>query len=75
MFDAETTPSIASLMLSSSSPIVFDWAEEVSESLRISSATTENPFPASPAWAASMAAFIARRFVWAAIAEMAIFAS
>ncbi len=38
-------------MLVSCSPIVFDWAVDVSESFLISSATTENPFPASPAWA------------------------
>ena len=43
------------------------WAEEsfVSVlSVRIWSATTANPFPASPALAASMEAFRARRFVW-----------
>ena len=48
-FEAVTTPMIDSWMLLSWSPIVFDWAVDVSESLRISSATTANPFPASPA--------------------------
>ena len=55
-------------------PIVFDWEDEVSESFLISSATTEKPFPASPAWAASIAAFIARRLVWDAIDAMEAFA-
>ena len=32
---------------------------------RISSATTANPFPYSPAWADSIAAFMERRFVFA----------
>ena len=36
-------------------------------SLRISSATTAKPLPASPAWAASMAAFMERIFVWEAM--------
>ena len=35
-----------------------------SASCLISSATTANPFPASPALAASMEAFSASRFVW-----------
>ena len=35
-----------------------------SASFLISSATTANPFPASPALAASMDAFSASRFVW-----------
>ena len=38
-----------------------------SESVLISSATTANPFPASPALAASIDALSARRFVWLAI--------
>ena len=52
-----------------------DWEEDVSESFRISSATTAKPLPASPACAASMAAFMARRLVCSAIAEIAAFAS
>ncbi len=42
-------------------------ATERSASLRTSPATTANPRPASPARAASIAAFSARRLVWAAI--------
>ncbi len=38
-----------------------------SANLRTSSATTANPFPASPARAASIAAFKAKRLVWSAI--------
>ena len=38
--------------------------------LLTSSATTANPFPASPARAASTAAFRARRFVWKAISSI-----
>src|SRR3712207_1349854 len=41
-----------------------------SASFLISSATTANPLPASPALAASIAAFKASRFVWSAIAFM-----
>ena len=39
----------------------------ISASFLISSATTAKPFPCSPALAASMAAFRARRLVWLAI--------
>ena len=38
-----------------------------SASFRISSATTANPLPLSPALAASIAAFSASRFVWSAM--------
>ena len=41
-----------------------------SASCLISSATTANPFPASPALAASIDAFRARRFVWLAISRI-----
>ncbi len=39
---------------------------------RTSSATTANPFPASPARAASTAAFKAKRFVWKAMSSMVL---
>ena len=58
-----TTDLIESSMFFNSIPIFLDCAVEVSESFQISSATTLNPFPDSPAWAASIAAFIASRFV------------
>ena len=45
------------------SSIALDCELDCSASLRISSATTANPLPASPACADSMAAFMARRFV------------
>ena len=38
----------------------------------ISEATTANPFPASPARAASMEAFNANRFVWSAISSIVL---
>ncbi len=41
-----------------------------SASCRTSSATTANPRPCSPARAASIAAFKARRFVWAAMSSI-----
>ena len=50
-------------------------AEDSSANFLISSATTANPFPASPAWAASIAAFIAKRFVWLAIFWITLLAS
>ena len=50
--------------------IVSALVAEDSASFRISSATTAKPFPVSPAWAASIAAFIARRLVWFAMFEI-----
>jgi len=44
--------------------------DDCSASFLTSSATTANPFPASPAFAASIAAFRERRFVWAEIFDM-----
>jgi len=43
---------------------------DCSASFLISSATTENPFPASPALAASIAAFKAKRLVCSAISPI-----
>ena len=49
--------------------------EDSSASFLISSATTAKPFPASPACAASIAAFIANKFVCDAICWMTLEAS
>ena len=52
-------PCTPSIRLAMSSAACADW---LASSL-ISLATTANPFPASPAWAASIAAFMERRLV------------
>ena len=52
--------SMESLIFLSTALIVLDCSPEDSASFRISSDTTANPLPASPAWAASIAAFIER---------------
>ena len=62
-FIKEISPCISSI-------IFFIWSvdfEVCSASFRISSATTANPLPLSPALAASIAAFSASRFVWSAM--------
>jgi len=63
LFVLELTSLIACSSVLSRLVIVLPCTLLCSASLRISSATTANPFPASPACAASMAAFMARRFV------------
>ena len=55
--------------------MLFDCFALVSASFLISSATTANPFPAIPAWADSIIAFIERRFVCEEIEEMILFVS
>ena len=64
--DSESV-SISVLKFFNVSVMVLPWADDSSESFLISSATTANPFPASPAWAASIAAFIASKLVWLAM--------
>ena len=54
--------------------MLVDFAD-CSARLLISSATTAKPFPASPALAASIAAFKASKFVWSAIPEIRLLAS
>ncbi len=68
---AVTSPSVASLTdwrMSSSVLVAASLARRASE--RTSSATTAKPRPASPARAASTAAFRARRLVWKAMSLM-----
>ena len=65
-----TTPSVSAWTCPMSSEICAAACWESSASLRTSSATTANPRPCSPARAASMAAFSASRFVWAAMPEI-----
>ena len=72
---AFTSWSISAVIIFSVPLIVFPCALDSSASFRISSATTANPFPVSPAWAASIAAFIANRLVCEAIFSMTFEAS
>ena len=64
VFDEAESVSISPLSVLRVVVMVLPCAAESSASFLISSATTANPLPASPAWAASIAAFIAksRRF-------------
>ena len=73
-FCVSSAPSFISTIISRRyfmiSSIFLPCLLESSASLRISSATTANPAPAVPAWAASIAAFIASMFVWFAMLRM-----
>ena len=60
-----------SIMLLSVFSMLAEFAFVPSESFLISPATTAKPRPALPAWAASMAAFIASRFVRSLISLIA----
>ena len=53
-----------------SSRVLFADSADLEARLRTSSATTAKPFPASPARAASIAAFSASMFVWNAMSSM-----
>ena len=72
-WSVETVPVRASWMERPMSTLVF-WAasEDLAARLRTSSATTEKPFPAVPALAASTAAFSARMLVWKAMSSMVL---
>ena len=58
--------------LSISSAVFLEATELLLARLRTSSATTANPLPASPALAASTAAFRARILVWKAMSSMVL---
>ena len=62
----------ASVVLLMSAEVFCEASADLDARLRTSSATTANPFPASPALAASIAAFSARILVWKAISSMVL---
>ena len=67
VFEASDADAVSSCIDFTSSAISSADSLLFSASLRTSSATTANPLPASPALAASIAAFNASKFVWAAM--------
>ena len=75
VLDEVESVSISLLSVFNVAVIVFPCIAESSDNLRISSATTAKPFPASPACAASIAAFIASKFVCDAICWITLDAS
>ena len=66
---------MVALTPASSFVMKFDCSRAFSASFLISSATTEKPFPEAPAWAASIAAFMARRSVRLEMSWITWFAS
>ena len=75
VLDEAERVSISPLRVLSVVVMVLPCVEDSSASFLISSATTAKPLPASPAWAASIAAFIANRFVCDAICWITLDAS
>ena len=75
VFEDVDSVSISPDKLFSVAVIVFPCIEDSSANFLISSATTANPLPDSPAWAASIAAFIASKFVCDAICWITLEAS
>ena len=75
VFDDTESVSISAESIFKVVVIVFPCTEDSSASFLISSATTAKPLPASPACAASIAAFIANKFVCDAMCWMTLDAS
>ena len=73
MLSARLLPTSTAFTVSSISTVVFCAASaDFCARLRTSSATTAKPFPASPALAASIAAFKARMLVWKAMSSIVL---